>query len=152
MKTLKEELKDETERFYLLSHKWFESGVMREIYRSDSFCICNVLNQFYALFDFTRLKDFKNGGVKKDYEPLGTVFNKKEIEEFIKKPMVYYEGIYDGTLLGKFMKLSFKINDENLKKFLKVKGKYLEKPASSIDFEWESNLNNINKEEKRVNL
>ena len=42
--------------FYEQASRFFEDGLMYEIYASDRLCICNVANQCYAVFGFTRSK------------------------------------------------------------------------------------------------
>ena len=107
MKEIEEYYKEAKEQFYVMAQEWFDKEIMREVYSCASFSICNVMDKFYAFFDFAIIKE----GAK---EPRGIAFNIRELDLFIKNPRNYYSNVLNGNLDSHILRHSFKVNEETL--------------------------------------
>lgn len=137
MKEIEEYYKEAKEQFYVMAQEWFDKEIMREVYSCASFSICNVMDKFYAFFDFAIIKE----GAK---EPMGIAFNIRELDLFIKNSRNYYSNVLNGNLDSHILRHSFKVNEETLNRYLMLRKKhYGEGPSPNIDYEWEAKVTNI---------
>ena len=138
MKDYEQERKELKERFYVLSQKFFDSGILKEIYQGESFSVCNILNMGYWLFDFYAVSDKKN-------DPYGIFFAKDTIIKIIEDPAYYYTYLLPNVPDEYLKKTSFFL-DENSFEVLESNKDYLmkSKPNVNIDFDWEERLRNKN--------
>lgn len=124
--------------FYQLAHKFFNEGIIREVYFNDIFCICNVANCNYALFPFVDRPDFKKNG------PVGLVISKSFVKLLVEDASnLKFLSSVDSK---KMYDMSFRLNDKN---YLALKNDKLKTdlngPAAGIDFDMEKEIMGMSK-------
>ena len=70
------------EEFYLKVEKYFENGLLREIYASDRISVCNAVNNCYIIFDYEMCKRFGT--------PYGIVAPQNILKSIMQDNMTFY--------------------------------------------------------------
>ena len=107
--------------------RFFDDGLMYEIYSSDRLCICNIANQCYGVFGFSRSK----------LGPLGMYINPDMVMKIIEDKNYLYR-LTDSDR-SKYTSLAIILDDSRYAIFRKFKDRNaLLGPSSDIDPELEA--------------
>ena len=69
------------ENFYNEKKVYFESGIVREVYSNENFCICSVADLSYVLFTYSKTAQDGHIGIMINKEHLNILFeNDKKFE------------------------------------------------------------------------
>ena len=113
---------------------YFDEGLLRAVYWTEKYCVCNLVNCEYIIFPYNYLRDGVQGGFEMSPEGLPRVV-----------------AISQNFLLSKLrtIPLSFDSDPKNysvlltqrtLEAFRRLKEKYLNNPHESIDIDYENRL------------
>lgn len=130
------------ESFYNDSDLFFQEGILREIYSTDTFSICNVANHNYAFFPFSTSESRLFTSKKEGHLGIFISIN------FLRKVLNDNSNLANLALIDKanMKKLSFRLNDKNYIALKQLKEKTdLNGPSSEIDLAMEAKLLNSKK-------
>ena len=120
--------------FYEQAKRFFDDGLMYEIYASDRLCICNIANQCYAVFGFRRSK----------LGPLGMFINPDMVMKIIEDKNYLYRLVDSDRT--KYTALAIILDDARYAIFQKFKERNaLLGPSSDIDPEMEAKVKVLSK-------
>ena len=120
--------------FYEQAKRFFDDGLMYEIYSNDRLCICNIANQCYAVFGFRRSK----------IGPLGMFINPDMVMKIIEDKKYLYRLV--DTDRTKYAALAIILDDTRYAIFRKFKDRNeLFGPSSDIDPEMEAKVKLLSK-------
>ena len=105
---------EKKELYYNLTKKYFDVGLMREVYISDRVSVCNLSNSFYVVVPFDLIQN--------NIPPVGAVTDKDGLKEIIKDDTYAY-GLIDHYFKTKQDKYLIPINDDMFKIFMPIKQK-----------------------------
>lgn len=125
-------------KFYKVANRFFEAGYMKEIYTCDEFSLCNVADDFYAVFPFVALEHGENNcfGFTMPIDKL------EFATEYNKSIYVYYANIDNETKKRSTLLLNdkaFSIMGSTVARTSKIG------PSRFIDREFERRINNVEK-------
>lgn len=116
--------------YYKLTERYFDMGLLREVYSSDSVSVCNLANSFYLAVPFEEIEDVV----------IGVVTNTEGLKKIIENNDYVYEMAND-YLRGGRKKYIVQINDKLARAFLPIKQKRenpgCESPDVNLEFEEE---------------
>ena len=120
--------------FYQNAKRFFDDGLMYEIYSSDRLCICNIANQCYGVFGFSRSK----------LGPLGMYINPDMVMNIIEDKNYLYR-LVDADR-SKYTALAVILDDTRYAIFKKFRDRNaLLGPSSDIDPELEAKVKLLSK-------
>ena len=126
------------EKFYSLLNKFYDSHIFREVYNKDGTLICNVYEQFYAVFNLDVIKLSEN-------DLTGFVMNIDNVRRLVEDP-AYIKDYYESMDLEELKKLLIVFDENFLKKMLEKRQAFENLPPSkAVDLEFEENLKQKNR-------
>ena len=121
------------ENFIKLTSKFFEAGLLKEIYNIGNVSICNMANTSYVLFSY----DMYDENIQ-NYS--GIMFNGKKIKEVVNNPELVLIGFMNGDL-NKKRNLLVPLTEKSFSIMQDFKNKTdITGPTQDIDLEFEENL------------
>ena len=124
------------EKFYISMKKFFDAGVLKEIYSSNDLSICNISNCCYAAFDYDMCSQTK--------VPFGIVLEPKYLNSIMEDNNRFYNWL-NTISKEEQQKLMIHCDERNFNIMLQEKQK-TDKNGSIISLEYEQEL--IEKYEK----
>ena len=123
------------QKFYENNKVFFDTDILKEIYTTDAFSICNISDQCYGVFPYIVTK---NGYC-------GVLVSSREVEA-ISEDSIMFNTILGDMSEEMFKKRSVMLNDSMLKKSLELqKRNKINGPTSSIDYAMEERIKFKNK-------
>jgi len=125
------------EKFYRDASLYFDNELVREIFYTDDFSICNIANTYYAIFFYPLSLSAIFANKKKG--PVGLFVTPHFMRDIVCDPSsVSSLSSVDEDTLVKHM---FRLNQDNFLKFKQLKEKTdLDGPSSKIDLALEEEL------------
>ena len=116
--------------FYTLSKRFFDIGLLREVYSSDTVSVCNIANSMYLAFPFAPIEDNKVFGVPT---------NTRGLKKIIKNNNYVYRIIASYQNTPEYIVL---LNDKLIEAFWPLKEKMSEPGSESpdVDLKFEEKL------------
>ena len=124
-------IKTSKEEFYIDLKKFYDSGILKDVYSSDNVCLCNASNYGYIAFPYMKISTGSQIGVS---------FNSKGLTKFINDPTYVYKKLLYGD--QQYMKECLVImNDYTFDKLAEYKKQTdLNGPNSAIDLDLEKQI------------
>ena len=120
-------------QFDMISQRFFEAGLLSEVYRDDKVCICNMANSAYVAFFY----DYLEKGVDRF---MGIMFPGRFLKRVVDDPGYIIQSfqLVPNNELTKFV---FKLNDVYFNEALKIKVQTdANGPYPGIDLEFEEKI------------
>ena len=123
----------ENKAFLELLTKFYENGLLKEVYRSQNVIVCNVLNQFYFVFDLEILQDLTENFP-------GFLMNSHGLRKIVEDND--YVNTYYGLLSDEAKSDAMRLLNENaFERLLKKKEDYLQRAVpDNMDLDFEREL------------
>lgn len=125
------ELSAKRDVFYACAQRFFACGLLREVYATDTFSICNLANSMYLAFVFPLVDDV----------PVGAVIDLDMFKKILKNSDYLYR-VFQSYCQHDHRKYLVPMNDKLMEVFMPIKQKR-EKPgceAPEIDLQFEAEL------------
>lgn len=125
------------EKFHRDAFLYFDNELVREIFYTDDFSICNIANSHYAVFFYPSSSEGIYANEKRG--PSGLFVSSDFMRDIIHNPsnVSRLSSVDEDTLL----KYLFRLNQDNFLKIKQLKDKTdLEGPSSKIDLSLEEEL------------
>jgi len=128
--------------FYYYARPLFKEGLMKELYCSDTFSVCNVADTLYYVFPFEIYNNF-------ELVPDGVAFEKRIIDLLLKN-----ENNFKKILLAHGLEYinnnMLSLNHENIELMRQIRKRNdAEGPSEMIDKNWEEKVRNKNNKLKK---
>jgi hypothetical protein len=124
---------NDRENFIKLTSKFFEAGLLKEIYNVGNVSICNMADTSYVLFSYDMYDENT-----KNYS--GIMFNGKKIREVVNNPELVLIGFMNGDL-NKKRNLLVPLTERSFSIMKGLKSKTdITGPTQDIDLEFEDSL------------
>lgn len=129
-KNIMEICKTKRTLFYTLSKRFFDLGLLREVYSTDTVSVCNLANSMYLAFPFATIEDNNVCGLVIDTEGLKKVIKDNN---YVYKIATSYQ---------KSPKYIVPLNDKFVEVFLPIKEKRSAPgfESSNVDLKFEEEL------------
>ena len=121
------------EKFYNELNKYIETGVYRVVFNDDSSVVCNVLNQYYVIFNLDMLKNgyAQNTGLMINSEGLKSASRDKNF-------MYHY---FNNLSEQERRNVLIELRDEYLQRLVNAKPRYdMMEPSENVNLELEERL------------
>lgn len=131
-------MNEKMEEFYELLNKFYDNSIFREVYKSDDILVCNVFEQFYAVFNLDVIKETKENF-------FGFMMNSNGLKSVVEDSRFfnqYYEHLSEEMLNKRLIVF----NENYYEKLLQNRHRFESLPPSTaIDLEYEESLKQKNR-------
>lgn len=120
-------------QFYEDTKMFFQDGILTQIYETENFCICNMCNAAYVVYDF--------GKVAPGQSHNGLIASVNQVKEMIADEAFYVKWVTYLAENNKWQELSMPLNDRSYVILSEFKRKAdLSGPTNGVDLEFEASI------------